>query len=104
VFAFSAALARNIDRVNDFNAADDTFQLDDSVFTALAAGGLDASAFQLGASSVAAGAGVRIIFNTARGGLFYDADGAGGGAAVQFATVVLAGLVGPITAADFVVV
>ena len=43
----------------------------------------------------------RIIYNTSNGGLYYDADGVGGQAAVQFAT--LSG-VPPLTAADFIVI
>jgi serralysin len=54
-------------------------------------------------AATAAGAGIHIIFNTATGALLYDPDGAGGIAAVQFATIVLTGLTGPLTAADFVV-
>ena len=102
VFRFGSALARNIDRITDFNVADDTIELG-GIFLSLGGGPLQASAFQSAASSVAATAAVRIIFNTATGALLYDADGAGGGGAVQFATLVLTGLVGTVTAADFLV-
>jgi Ca2+-binding RTX toxin-like protein len=104
VFVFNTAPgSRNIDRISDFTAVDDTIQLDSHVFTALPAGALDANALQVAATSAAAGAGIHIIFNTATGALLYDPDGAGGIAAVQFATIVLTGLTGPLTAADFVV-
>ena len=102
VFRFGSALAKNIAKITDFNVADDTIELG-GVFLSLGGGPLQASAFQSAASSVAATAAVRIIFNTATGALLYDADGAGGGAAIQFATLVRAGLVGTVTAADFVV-
>jgi Ca2+-binding RTX toxin-like protein len=104
VFVFNTAPgSRNIDKIADFSAADDTIQLDHHAFAALPAGALSAGAFQAGATSVAAGAGIHVIFNTGTGALLYDADGAGGTAAVQFATIVLTGLAGPVTAADFIV-
>jgi Ca2+-binding RTX toxin-like protein len=103
VFVFNMALAKNVDKITDFDAAADAIALDHHIFAALGLGALAPSAFQAGAGSVATSAGVHIIFNTATGGLFYDADGSGGAAAVQFATIVLTGLVGPVTVADFVV-
>jgi Ca2+-binding RTX toxin-like protein len=101
VFRFSSALPKSIDRITDFNVADDTIELGGAFL--LGGGALQVSAFQAAATSVAATAAVRIIFNTATGALLYDADGAGGGGAVQFAALTLAGLVGTVTAADFVV-
>ncbi|RZJ24481.1 MAG: calcium-binding protein, partial [Haliea sp.] len=102
-FRFSSAINGPATRIADFMAADDTIQLDNAIFAALADGALGANAFQAGTQSTAGAADVRIILNTSTGGLFYDADGAGGADAVQFATVDLVGLVGPITAADFLV-
>ena len=101
VFRFNTPLVKNIDKITDFNAAADQIELDNSVFTAFGEGALASSAFQSGATSLATGAGARVIFNTATGALLYDADGIGGVAAVQFATVVLTGLAGPLTAGDF---
>jgi Ca2+-binding RTX toxin-like protein len=43
----------------------------------------------------------RIVYNTATGALYYDADGIGGEAAIQFAT--LSGSPDHLTAADFAV-
>ena len=100
-FLFDSALnaGSNVDRILDF-AADDTIVLDMSVFTALGGvGTLDASAFHLG--TAAQDADDRIIYDSATGRLFFDADGAGGAAAVQFATL-SAGL--NLTVSDFMVI
>jgi Ca2+-binding RTX toxin-like protein len=97
---FSSALgADNIDQVLDFSATFDTFQLDDAIFTGLAAGVLPAAAFVIGA--VAAGADDRIVYDSASGALYFDADGVGGAAQTQFA---LTGAGLALTSADFVVV
>lgn len=91
----SAAL--NIDTISDFSVPNDTIWLDSAVFTALAPGGaLSADAFRSGAS--AADATDRILYNSANGALFYDSDGTGSVAAVQFASL-SSGLA--VTNADF---
>ena len=59
--------------------------LDDAIFTGLALGALPAGAFRTGTS--AQDADDRIIYDPATGNLFFDADGNGGGAAMQFATL-----------------
>ncbi|MCW5738121.1 MAG: M10 family metallopeptidase C-terminal domain-containing protein [Enhydrobacter sp.] len=100
IFAFTTRLgADNIDTIVDFNVAADTIQLDDAVFTRVAAGVLSAAAFFSGPA--ARDSTHRIIYNAAEGALFYDRDGTGAAAAVQFATV-SAGRA--ITNNDFVVV
>jgi Ca2+-binding RTX toxin-like protein len=83
-FLFDTALgAGNVDRLLDFQSATDKIVLDDAVFTGLGLGTLAAGAFVTGA---AAGDGNdRIIYNSTTGALLFDADGTGGGAAVQFA-------------------
>jgi Ca2+-binding RTX toxin-like protein len=83
-FLFDTALgAGNVDRLLDFQSATDKIALDDAVFTGLGLGTLAAGAFVTGA---AAGDGNdRIIYNSTTGALLFDADGTGGGAAVQFA-------------------
>jgi serralysin len=73
--------------------------LDDAVFTGLSLGALDAGAFRTG--TAAADADDRIIYNSTTGALLFDADGVGGVAAVQFATLTGAPA---LTAADFVVI
>ena len=99
-FAFTTALgAGNIDTIGDFSVADDTIRLENAVFTGLAAGALAAGAFNTGAA--ASQADDRIVYNSATGALLFDADGAGGAAAVQFATL-SGGLA--LTSADFLVV
>ncbi|MGZ8360988.1 MAG: calcium-binding protein, partial [Allosphingosinicella sp.] len=99
-FAFTTALGGgNVDAVVDFAVGVDRIALDDAVFTGLAPGALPAGAFRSGAA--AQDADDRIIYDPATGALFFDADGNGGGAAIQFAT--LATGLTP-TAADFVVV
>jgi serralysin len=103
-FNFNTALdaATNVDTISDFNVADDTVQLDNVVFAALAAtGALAPGFFRANATGTAQDSNDHIVYETDTGKLFYDADGNGAGAAIQFAT--LAGNPA-ITAADFVVI
>lgn len=92
--------ANNIDTITDFSVAQgDKIELDDFAFTTLTPGALAASAFVVGTAATTANH--RIIYDAATGALFYDADGNGAGAEVQFAT-----LTGnpTLTAAEFVIV
>ncbi len=83
-FVFDTKFAAgNIDTVADFSVADDRLLLDHDIFSRLPAGALKASAFVIGTK--AADAGDRIIYDSRTGKLFYDADGAGKGAAIQIA-------------------
>ncbi|MEZ5960999.1 MAG: calcium-binding protein [Hyphomonadaceae bacterium] len=98
-YVFSTAIgAGNVDAINGFNVADDTIELNNAVFTGLSVGALDPGAFVIGAS--ATDADDRIIYNSATGQLFFDADGTGAGAAILFATL-SPGLA--LTSADFIV-
>jgi Ca2+-binding RTX toxin-like protein len=106
-FLFNTALdaATNVDEITDFNVAADTILLDDAVFTTLTPGGLAAGQFVVG--TAAQDADDRIIYDSGTRALFYDSDGAGGAAAVQFAE--LGPLVGlspglDLTNLDFLVV
>lgn len=86
-FVFDEALgAANADTILDFCSARDEFRLDNAVFVGLATGStLPDDAFVVGMS--AKDAEDRIIYNKACGELLFDADGAGGAAAVKFASV-----------------
>ena len=103
-FLFNTALnaATNVDHITDF-ASEDTIDLENAVFTALTTTGtLAASAFFSAAGATSAhDADDRIVYNTTTGALFYDADGVGGVAAVQFAVL---DNHAALTNADFVVV
>ncbi len=85
-YVFSTTLGGgNVDTIVGFNVADDTIVLSATIFTSLGVGTLAASAFVIGAA--AADADDRIIYNSATGALYFDADGDGAGTAVQFATL-----------------
>jgi Ca2+-binding RTX toxin-like protein len=103
IFVFNAALdpATNVDRITDFNVTNDTVQLDDAVFAGIANLGasLNPAFFRIGAA--AADANDRIIYNSANGQLFYDANGNAAGGVKLFA-VLAPGLA--LTPADFVVI
>jgi Ca2+-binding RTX toxin-like protein len=101
-FLFNTAISPtpNVDTLPGFSVADDTIRLDDAIFTEVGAlGTLAAAAFRIGAA--AADASDRIIYNSANGALFYDADGNGAGVAIQFALLPV-GLA--MTNADFLIV
>ncbi|HEU6441277.1 MAG TPA: calcium-binding protein [Microvirga sp.] len=90
----------NLDTLPDFSVADDTIWLDTSVFTSLGAvGPLKSSMFWTGAA--AHDATDRIVYDSARGLLYYDPDGAGGAGKVSLAKL-STGL--KMTSADFLIV
>jgi Ca2+-binding RTX toxin-like protein len=85
-FLFDTALsaAFNVDVITDFNVADDTIMLDQTIFSSsLGLGNISAGEFVIGAAALDAND--RIIYNDATGALSYDSDGVGGVAAIQFA-------------------
>ena len=107
VFLFDTALnaSSNRDSVIGFVSGTDKIQLDDDIFSSLT-GGVALTSLQF-----LSGAGVtsaltsdhRLIYNTTTGELYYDADGAGGVGAVQFA--VLGATTHPtLSLGDFVIV
>ena len=100
-FVFNTTLgSANIDRISAFSAVDDTIYLAQSTFNAFGSyGAIAAGAFTT--TAVPLEADDRIIFNKATGDLFYDADGNGRIAAVQFST--LASVTGFLSAQDFIV-
>ena len=101
-FVFNSTLgSANIDRIAAFSVVDDTIYLAQSIFNAFGGyGAIAAGAFNT--TSAPLEADDRIIFNKTTGDLFYDADGSGRNAAVQFAT--LANVTGTMSAKDFVVI
>jgi Ca2+-binding RTX toxin-like protein len=102
-FVFDTALlAGNICRIEDFSVADDTMVLDDAIFSGLT---FDAGTGQLATGLLRIGGSAhdaddRIVYNAGTGKLYYDADGNGAVAAVQFA-ILATGLA--LTEADFLV-
>ena len=100
-FAFTTALgAGNVDLVFGFEPAPTRSRSTTRSSPRIGGlGALNANAFVAGAA--AHDADDRIIYNSATGQLFYDADGNGAGAAVQFATL-SPGLA--LTASDFQVI
>jgi Ca2+-binding RTX toxin-like protein len=86
LLVFADALgAANIDGVQNFTSGQDRILLENAVFTVLANGVLAQGAFVIG--TAAQDVDDRIIYDSATGALFYDADGNGSGGAVQFATL-----------------
>jgi Ca2+-binding RTX toxin-like protein len=87
VFNFAPNATTNRDTITDFVSANDDIWLARSTMTGLGpVGAIDSADFRSGAGITTAGdATDRVIYNTSTGALFYDADGLGGAAAVQFA-------------------
>ncbi|MFQ6552598.1 M10 family metallopeptidase C-terminal domain-containing protein [Aestuariibius insulae] len=102
-FRFSTELGEdNVDRIRDFEVAEDLILLDSFIFTELGEdGALSFGAFHSSARGESLDADDRIIYDTDDGTLSYDVDGSGEAEAVQFARVEtdLA-----LTADDFVII
>ncbi|TXI18293.1 MAG: hypothetical protein E6Q62_07060 [Nitrosomonas sp.] len=97
---FRFSTTGHVDRITDYNVANDTVQLDNAVFVALTATGtLAAGRFRVGAQALDAND--NVLYNKTAGTLWYDADGNGTGAAAQIA-VIGSGL--NLTNADIVVI
>lgn len=103
IFRFDTVLSSttNVDVIQDFVVGQDRISLENAVFEGLARGKLKTANFVLG--TAAADANDYIIYDTATGNLLYDADGAGGGSAQQFATLVGVDEAPALTAASFIV-
>jgi Ca2+-binding RTX toxin-like protein len=88
-FRFSSALgSSNVDTINGFVAANDTIQLENSVFLKLTTTGtLSSSFFRANTSGAATDSNDYIVYETDTGRLLYDADGNGSGTAVLIATL-----------------
>ena len=82
-FYFDTALgASNVDTIVDYNVAQDTIQLNDTIFGGLPIGALAASAFHVGAAATEDEH--RIIYNSATGALTFDSNGNVVGGTTQF--------------------
>ncbi len=83
IFVFDTAFAfNNVDQIVDFTHGSDKIELENAIFTGLAAGALASTAFAIGAATTTA---QHILYNADTGALSFDADGSGAGAAIQFA-------------------
>ena len=97
---FKFTTTGHIDKITDYNVADDTIQLENGVFAALTtAGPLAANQFVIGTQAIDNND--FVIYNDATGSLLYDADGNGAGAAIEIAGV---GVGFAMTNADIVVI
>jgi len=100
-FVFSTPLgATNVDTITYFSAVEDTIRLENAAFTGLSAGRLAAAAFRSNTTGLAQDTSDRIVFETDTGKLYFDRDGIGVAARVQFAVITS---VSGITNADFLV-
>ncbi|NKC34333.1 calcium-binding protein, partial [Roseomonas sp. BU-1] len=100
-FIFNAALgAGNIDTIVDFNVLEDQIRLDSAIFLGLSTGTLASGAFAANLTGQPATGLHRITYETDTGRLFYDSDGVGSAARVQFADLT-SGLA--LTSSDFFV-
>jgi Ca2+-binding RTX toxin-like protein len=91
IFRFDTTLnsTTNVDTIQDFVLLEDVIQLENSVFTKLTVTGQLAEAnFRGGEGVTAQDTNDFILYDTSSGALYYDADGSGVAAAVQFATLI----------------
>ena len=87
IFNTTPNAASNIDTLTDFAPGSDKLALDDLIYISLGAN-VDATELRSGAGlSTAADANDFLIYNSTTGALYYDADGVGGTASVQFAVL-----------------
>jgi Ca2+-binding RTX toxin-like protein len=85
-FVFATAPgATNLDTIGDFDPVYDTIRIDNAVFAGLPNGVLAAAGFASNPAGQATTAAHRIVYDTDSGELYFDADGNGAGARVQFA-------------------
>ena len=103
-FVFNTALnaTTNKDTITDFSPVDDTLVLENAIFTQfVATGAIPAGTFVANAGGVAGDANDFLLYDTNTGKLFYDADGNGAGAKVEFVTLLG---IPALTAADFAII
>jgi Ca2+-binding RTX toxin-like protein len=92
VFSTKANTRTNKDKIVDFKVKDDSFWLDNAVFTKLGKAGTEIKPAQLKSSYFTIGDKAKdkndyIIYNDKKGVLYYDADGSGRGKAVEIASL-----------------
>jgi len=87
-FVFDTLLnaSTNRDTITDFVVGTDKVVLSQSIFGGVSAVTAD-NFYKASNATAGADSADRIIYNTSNGYLYYDADGAGGSAAVAFATL-----------------
>ena len=103
-FVFNTALnaVTNVDTLTDFNIVDDTIRLENAIFAKFTAtGAIAPDTLVAGPGAVALDSNDYLIYDTANGNLYYDADGSGVGARVAFAALTGAP---SLTAADFAII
>ncbi|MBD2480142.1 proprotein convertase P-domain-containing protein, partial [Anabaena sp. FACHB-83] len=85
-FTFNSS-TEGIDRITDFNVVDDTIAVSAAGFGGglVAGAAITASQFIIGTAATTASQ--RFIYNNTTGGLFFDQDGSGAIARIQFATL-----------------
>jgi Ca2+-binding RTX toxin-like protein len=94
VFVFDTTLNKrtNLDKIVDFKVRDDSIWLDNAIFTKLGTSGSDASPSQLKKGFFTIGDKAKdrndyVVYDKAKGVLYYDADGSGAGKQVEIATL-----------------
>ena len=98
--SFRFTTTGHVDTITDYNVANDTIRLENSVFTALTdTGTLAVGQFRIGTNALDEDD--FIIYNDVTGVLLYDSDGSGAGATVQIAVI---GIGLGMTNADIVVI
>jgi Ca2+-binding RTX toxin-like protein len=103
-FVFDTALnaATNNDTIIDFNVVADTIRLENAIFTKFTTVGVFAAgSFVSGAGAVALDNNDYLIYDTEDGSLYYDADGSGAGAQVEFVSLTA---IPALTAANFAII
>jgi serralysin len=75
----------NVDVITDFNVADDTIRLDATIFSSDLAVGNSVAGSQFVIGDAAGDLNHRIIYNSETGAVYYDSDGTGAAAQIQFA-------------------
>lgn len=91
VFDTTPSSSTNVDKVLDFSSLDDSFHLDNAVFTTLGSGSASSPkkfiADMFVQSTTAQDREDRIVYDKLTGSLYYDKDGTGSSAQVKIATI-----------------